>query len=301
MYKIYEYLFKRTQWSVQNKNVMIIGGSSGLGLSFATLCAKKGAKTIVLVARNKGKLETAQLFVRNSCTNPNTKITIHPNVDITSSTATTGLCLDEYNTDAVVCCAGFARCQLLTSLPRSEGGEGNEDYWESMLHTNLLGNMRVARQTVQYFKRTNKHHGRLVLVGSTLSVMGLSGYAGYCASKWGLRGFFECLKQEMNVGRAAILYAPTMKTPGLVEENKTKPDITKKLEGGGGVSAWDVANTLYNGMKMNKNEITCDVMTEAMLRSDRLPFLFFILNIPYRVIRFVVNRWIGYMNKKLLP
>jgi 3-dehydrosphinganine reductase len=49
-----------------------------------------------------------------------------------------------------------------------------------------------------------------------------------------ITGLAECLRSEFQLyGLSIHAYFPgTILSPGYIEENKTKPDITKKIEGG---------------------------------------------------------------------
>lgn len=75
--------------------------------------------------------------------------------------------------------------------------------------------------------------GRIVLVSSVVGLMGLVGYAQYAPMKYAIRGLAECLRSEFVLyGIAVQCYFPaTILSPGFDEEQKTKPQITKDIEG----------------------------------------------------------------------
>ena len=90
--------------------------------------------------------------------------------------------------------------------------------------------------------------GKIVFVSSLLGYMSIIGYSSYTPGKHALRGKFPLLNQrtitESVLGLAETLrsqlllysidvhiYFPgTIFTPGYVEENKTKPKVTLKIE-----------------------------------------------------------------------
>lgn len=76
--------------------------------------------------------------------------------------------------------------------------------------------------------------GKIVLVSSTLGLMGLVGYSQYSPMKFAIRGLAETLRSEMLLyGITVHCYFPgTILSPGYEQENRTKPELTKKLEGG---------------------------------------------------------------------
>lgn len=75
--------------------------------------------------------------------------------------------------------------------------------------------------------------GRIVLVSSVVGFMGLVGYAQYAPMKYAIRGLAECLRSELPLyGIDVHCYFPaTILSPGYDEENKTKPQVTKDIEG----------------------------------------------------------------------
>jgi 3-dehydrosphinganine reductase len=76
--------------------------------------------------------------------------------------------------------------------------------------------------------------GRIVMVASTLGLMGLIGYAQYSPTKFAIRGLAECLRQEFlpyGIG-VSVYFVSTIHSPGYEAENKTKPKITRMIEDG---------------------------------------------------------------------
>lgn len=82
--------------------------------------------------------------------------------------------------------------------------------------------------------RKNVRNGRIVIVSSTLGLMGMIGYTQYSPTKFALRGLAECLRQELiPYGiKTSIYFVSTIKSPGYDKENLTKPKITKMIEDG---------------------------------------------------------------------
>jgi 3-dehydrosphinganine reductase len=110
--------------------------------------------------------------------------------------------------------------------------------------------------------------GKIVFVGSTLSLMTLIGYANYSPGKHALRGNYlpkydscrpltvstlaladslasECQLYDISVH---IFFPCTMETPGYEEEEKLKPEITKKIEEtDDGLTPEQAAAAMYRG------------------------------------------------------
>lgn len=115
---------------------------------------------------------------------------------------------------------------------------------------------------------TNHVQGRIVLVSSVLGFMGLVGYSEYSPMKFAIRGLAECLRSELQAkGISVHTYFPaTIYSPGLEQENKTKPDITKAIEGADeGLTPEQCAVALLNGIERNQFFIT-DGLVGNLLR-----------------------------------
>lgn len=70
------------------------------------------------------------------------------------------------------------------------------DAIRTLLHTNLLAPMLLSRQLIPLLKRAPA--AQIVNVGSIFGYVGYPGFAAYCASKSGLRGFTQALRRELS-------------------------------------------------------------------------------------------------------
>lgn len=67
--------------------------------------------------------------------------------------------------------------------------------WRAMMDVNFHGTANLARAALP--PMLAKGRGSIVAVASMASVTGYAGWSGYCASKWAVAGFMECLGREM--------------------------------------------------------------------------------------------------------
>lgn len=118
--------------------------------------------------------------------------------------------------------------------------------------------------------RQNKIPGKIVFTGSVLSFMGMVGYSQYSPMKFAIRGKFymsfsyteglaECLRSELQMyGIQVHTYFPaTILSPGLEEENKTKPAVTLEIEGDDeGLTPEACAKCLLWGLERGEFSIT---------------------------------------------
>lgn len=70
------------------------------------------------------------------------------------------------------------------------------DAIRSLLSTNLLAPMLLSRQLIPLLKQAPD--AQIVNIGSIFGYVGYPGFAAYCASKAGLRGFTQALRRELS-------------------------------------------------------------------------------------------------------
>ncbi|KAI8916905.1 hypothetical protein BC831DRAFT_485576 [Entophlyctis helioformis] len=145
---------------------------------------------------------------------------------------------------------------------------------ETMMQTNYLSAVNITRALVQVAKETAKDDnedaafsiaGRIIFVGSMLSLMSFVGYSAYSASKFALRGLADGLRSEfLPLGVKVHAYFPgNIDSPGFAEENKTKPAVTVAIEGQDvPASARSVAQFLLAGVLNERFYITNDFLGE---------------------------------------
>ena len=89
--------------------------------------------------------------------------------------------------------------------------------------------------------------GRIVLVSSQAGQVGVYGYTSYCATKFALKGLAESLQMELARDNiyVTVAYPPDTDTPGLAEENKSKPIETQLINSTSGLlSAEEVSKKI---------------------------------------------------------
>jgi 3-dehydrosphinganine reductase len=98
-----------------------------------------------------------------------------------------------------------------------------------MLDIDLLGTINVCKA----FSKEMKAPGHIVNISSMAGLVGIYGYTGYSAAKFGVWGFSEALRMEMKnkgVG-VSVVFPPDTQTPQLEFENRMKPDELKRISG----------------------------------------------------------------------
>ena len=219
--------------------VIIVGGSSGIGLAIARECVRRNISKITLVARTRSKLLEAQtelqaLAQQQQQQQQHTSSSqIHiVAVDVTDYSALEDAAQNLHlpTTEKIVLwnCAGFAYpCEFL-KVPIEKMAQ--------QVQTNQLGTMYVVRAFLPFL-----HSGCIVLTSSAAGQVGVYGYTTYSPTKFAIRGFAEALHAEMVHTHPHValqlVYPIDTDTPGYQEELKTTPELTKIISQSGGAVA----------------------------------------------------------------
>mmetsp|Transcript_37923 Transcript_37923/g.56363 ORF Transcript_37923/g.56363 Transcript_37923/m.56363 type:complete len:488 (-) Transcript_37923:265-1728(-) len=213
--------------------VIITGGSSGIGLAIAQDCIQSGiAKRIILLARNQAKLDEAQALLEETAGSTKTEVRTY-SVDVTNADRLEEVALsihatigrDEKMRTLLFCCAGLARPGRFDELPIQ--------VMEDLANVNYLGSVATAKAFLPWMVKqdgddddTPCSGGTITFTSSAAGQLGVYGYTAYCPTKFALRGFAEALHMELLTEKdvhVQITYPPDTDTPGYRAENDFKP------------------------------------------------------------------------------
>ena len=197
-----------------NQNVLIVGGSEGIGLALAQEFFRVGA-SVHIVSRSRQKLDLAEAALRALSPEGSDRAIQTTALDVTDWNAVSGFVERLPCPDILINCAGMALPGYIDELSISE--------FRKMMDLNYFGTVHVTKAFVPKMKKARRGH--ILNVSSMAGYIGLFGYTGYCASKYAVIGFSEALDQELRpfgIG-VSVLCPPNTRTPGLAAENRTKP------------------------------------------------------------------------------
>lgn len=190
---------------LKNKNVLITGGSSGIGLAIAKKCLSLGAK-VTITGRNIDKLSD----VSTELNNPNL-FTIE--WDISKNDA-----LDEKVNEVI---QKMGKIDILVNnsgiySPKSFF-DTDEELFDNIMNTNLKGLYFTTKEIAKYFIN-NDIKGKIINISSITSITGAS--MPYGISKWGIKGLTKGLARDL------IKYGITVNAiaPGVVA-TAINPDL----------------------------------------------------------------------------
>lgn len=177
----------------QPKVAVVTGASAGIGAATARALAADGW-SVVVGARRTDRIEAlaAEIGARAHV------------LDVT----------DRASVEAF--CSSFDACHLLVNnaggaLGLEPVAEADEEKWQAMYDSNVLGLMRMTRALLP--RLVDSGDGHVVNVTSIAALAGYPGGAGYNAAKFAARGVTEALRQEL-LGQPVRV---TEILPGMVE------------------------------------------------------------------------------------
>eukprot|EP00049_Salpingoeca_infusionum_P006415 m.106517 g.106517 ORF g.106517 m.106517 type:complete len:335 (-) comp13304_c1_seq1:2523-3527(-) len=239
----------------EDKHVFITGGSTGLGLATAIQFAQRGAK-VTVVSRSRTNLDAAEERLKEACPNAQVRgrvcdVTKEETVATVIAEATKEFGPIEF----LVCSAGL-------STPGYFLEQSLADHKKQM-DLNYFGCVNAVHAVAPAMKE--RKSGTIVLISSAAAFAGMVGYSLYVPSKFALRGFADCLRNELlkyNINVTAF-YPSNMDTPGFEIEERTKPVETKTIEGSiETISADKASEYLMNGLAQGHYSITNDPLAE---------------------------------------
>lgn len=162
------------------KNVVIIGGNSGIGLSAAQAFAQEGAR-VVITGRSPATLDSAAAQIGRGC------IAIRSDVGVVKQIGElfTQLTTQLGHIDVLFVNAGIGAFQAIDKV--------TEEDWDSIHDINLKGVFFTVQKALPLLRKGSS----IVLTGSIGALKGIPTGSVYAASKAGLRALGRCFAAEL--------------------------------------------------------------------------------------------------------
>jgi 3-dehydrosphinganine reductase len=250
-----------------HKNIIITGGSSGIGLAIAKKFSQFPCQ-IALLARDKKKLEKAKEVLSSA----------HAQIKI--------FVLDVSRREEVEEVFG----KIIKSLGQidiliNNAGISTYDFFaqtsvaelEYVMQVNYFGALYCTKAAWPWLKSSSS--GYVVFTASIAGYMGLIGFSSYSPSKFAMVGLAESLRMEGvndNI-HVMILFPPDTKTPMLEEEKELAlPQSLALSKNAKVVEPDEVADRLLQGMRKKHFEVFCNAESKLFRIAKVLfPRLFF--------------------------
>jgi NADP-dependent 3-hydroxy acid dehydrogenase YdfG len=148
--------------------------------------------------------------------------------------------------DGVVFCAGSGRFGSLEEFSFSQ--------IQSLLDLNLTSQILLTRTVLPLLKKQDR--GDLIYIGSEAALSGGKRGAIYSASKFGLRGFTQALRQECAGNNIRV----TLINPGMVRtEFFNTLDFSPGAHASNAIEAQDIAEVIFNVLKMRAGTVVDEI------------------------------------------
>lgn len=169
-------------------NVLVTGGSSGLGRAVALAVAAEGGRPFVL---DRNPAEGCEHIVVDLADVDATRLAVEKAI------AELG------ELDAVFTAAAIDHCGPLDGVTAHE--------WAHVVSVNLVATAVVVQAALPALRRS---HGRVITCASTLGLRAVADASAYCASKFGIVGFTRSLATELKDEVGVTMLVPGgMRTP----------------------------------------------------------------------------------------
>jgi len=171
-----------------NKNVLVTGGSRGIGKAIVRTAMQEGANILFTFLNSTEEAdaivgELSAQFPDQNCQARQCDVT-----DVDAMEKTVREMIAEFNTvDGLVNNAGIARDSVLARMTRQQ--------WDSVINTNLGSMFNATKPLV--LQMVKQRTGAIVNVSSVAGVYGSSGQSNYAAAKAGMIGFTKALSAEI--------------------------------------------------------------------------------------------------------
>jgi NADP-dependent 3-hydroxy acid dehydrogenase YdfG len=223
---------------------LITGGGTGIGRTFAESLARAGASVVIASRREE--------ILRRTAAELNARIgaeRVFPQVfDIREreqiDSLVNNVVKQHGNIDVLINNSGLAVPETVDQV--TEAG------WDKVMETNLRGVMQLVRAVLPHMIKSD--FGDVVNVSSQAGKHGYADVPSYCASKFGLLGYAEALRDHVRKTGANIRVFNFC--PGLVDVENIAPDAKPKS---GFIHVANMARTLMYVLSLDRNVVLEDV------------------------------------------
>lgn len=233
--------------SLAEQTAIITGGATGIGRAFAEALIAAGAR-VVIASRRKDVLHRAadEMNVKAG------RELAHPYAfDIRHLAEIESLvryAVDRFGAiDILINNAGLAVPETITEI--------TETGWDKVMDTNLRGAMQLGRAALPHM--IAQDFGDVVNVSSQAGKHGYADVPSYCASKWGLLGYAESLRDQVRKTGANIRVFNFC--PGLVEVERPPQQVPRP----GFIHVANMARALLFALALDRDVVIEDLSLYA--------------------------------------
>lgn len=227
---------------------IVTGGGTGIGRAFAEALAIAGVKVVIasrrvdVLRRTADEINTAR----------GAELVFAYEFDIRERAQIDELVADVYGRwqaiDLLINNSGLAVPETVEEI--TDAG------WDTVMETNLRGVMQLVRAVLPHMRAGD--FGDIVNVSSQAGKHGYADVPSYCASKFGLLGYAEALRDH--VRKTGLNVRVFNLCPGLVDVENTALDQQPRE---GFIHVANLARTLMYALSLDRNVVLEDISLYA--------------------------------------
>jgi NAD(P)-dependent dehydrogenase (short-subunit alcohol dehydrogenase family) len=223
---------------------LVTGGATGIGRAFTEALAGAGARVVIASRREEALRRTAGEL--NAGVGAERVFAYAFDVRRREECeALVGHTVERFGSlDVLVNNSGLAVPETVEEI--------TDEGWETVLQTNLKGAMWLVRAALPHMAA--REFGDVVNVSSQAGKNGYADVPSYCASKWGLLGFAESVRDHARKAGANVRVFNLC--PGLVDVENTAADAPPRP---GFVHVSNMAKTLLYALSLDRDVVLEDI------------------------------------------
>jgi 3-oxoacyl-[acyl-carrier protein] reductase len=217
---------------------LVTGGGTGIGRAFAEALAIAGAR-VIIASRREEVLQQTATELNQQC---GAERILTFGFDIRRRTQIDSLVnhvIDQWGSvDVLINNSGLAVPETVDQI--------TDDGWDKVMETNLRGVTQLVQAALPHMIKND--FGDIVNISSQAGKHGYADVPSYCASKFGLLGYAEALRDHLRKLAANVRVFNFC--PGLVDVENTAPGAKARP---GFIHVANMARTLMYALSLDRN------------------------------------------------
>lgn len=223
---------------------VVTGGGTGIGRAFTESLATAGAR-VVIASRREDVLRRAAEEVNRNLGSERVFVLAFDIRDGAQISTLVDTVIERWHSlDVLVNNAGLAVPETVEKI--------TEEGWDKVLETNLRGVMQLVRAVLPHMIRND--FGDIVNISSQAGKHGYADVPSYCASKFGLLGYAEAVRDHVRKVGANIRVFNFC--PGLVDVENLAIDAKPRP---GFIHVANMARTLMYALSLDRDVVLEDI------------------------------------------
>ena len=218
--------------NLKGKNVLITGGSLGIGKETAKFLVEKGAN-VLITGRSKDRLETSKEYTEAN-------YIVFDISDLDNIHSKTKECIDllDNRIDVLINNAG-------TGCRRDIEDLNLKDFLD-VYNVNVFGLSILTKEIIPVMK--TQKGGTIINIGSTASLKGYKGGSIYASSKFAVRALTQCWQAELRPYNIRVCQVNPSEVPTAFanKERKERDEIYNKL------TTKEIAHAITSAIEMDE-------------------------------------------------